>query len=221
MSSSKRGAFSAVIFDLDGTLLNTLEDLADSVNFALGQFGFPPRTYGEVRDFVGNGVSNLVRRSLPGGQKTPEFEDVLALFRRHYSENCRSKTRPYGGILELLRALSGAGIKMAVVSNKYDAAVKELVRLYFGDLIPVAIGESEKARRKPAPDTVLSALAQLGAAAEGAVYVGDSEVDLQTAKNAGLPCITVTWGFRDKASLAAAGAETMVDSVTELLRALI
>ena len=206
----------AAIFDLDGTLLNTLEDLCDSTNAALEQYGYPTRTIDEVRRFVGNGVKLLMLRAL--GIEKPEdnaeFEDVFAAFRAHYAEHSNDHTRPYDGVMELMQHLQDAGIEMAIVSNKLDPAVKQLNELYFRQYITVAIGENEAAgvKKKPAPDTVYTALRELGIAAENAVYIGDSEVDLATAKNSGLPCISVTWGFRDRECLTEHGAQIFCDT---------
>lgn len=206
----------AAIFDLDGTLLNTLEDLCDSTNAALAQYGYPTRTIDEVRRFVGNGVKLLMLRAL--GIEKPEdnaeFEDVFAAFRAHYAEHSNDHTRPYDGVMELMQHLQDAGIEMAIVSNKLDPAVKQLNELYFRQYITVAIGENEAAgvKKKPAPDTVYTALRELGIAAEDAVYIGDSEVDLATAKNSGLPCISVTWGFRDRECLTEHGAQIFCDT---------
>lgn len=206
----------AAIFDLDGTLLNTLEDLCDSTNAALEQYGYPTRTIDEVRRFVGNGVKLLMLRAL--GIEKPEdnaeFEDVFAAFRAHYAEHSNDHTLPYDGVMELMQHLQDAGIEMAIVSNKLDPAVKQLNELYFRQYITVAIGENEAAgvKKKPAPDTVYTALRELGIAAEDAVYIGDSEVDLATAKNSGLPCISVTWGFRDRECLTEHGAQIFCDT---------
>ncbi len=206
----------AAIFDLDGTLLNTLEDLCDSTNAALAQYGYPTRTIDEVRRFVGNGVKLLMLRAL--GIEKPEdnaeFEDVFAAFRAHYAKHSNDHTRPYDGVMELMQHLQDAGIEMAIVSNKLDPAVKQLNELYFRQYITVAIGENEAAgvKKKPAPDTVYTALRELGIAAEDAVYIGDSEVDLATAKNSGLPCISVTWGFRDRECLTEHGAQIFCDT---------
>lgn len=206
-----------IIFDLDGTLLNTLDDLADAVNFALEQYGFPQRTLEEIRRFVGNGVRNLIELSIPDGLDNPQFEECLLTFKSHYSKNMQNKTRPYEGVMELLQILRAKNIKSAIVSNKFDKAVKELNRQYFGDQIPVAIGESAQIHKKPAPDSVFEALRELGSSAQEAVYVGDSEVDVRTAKNAGLFCIGVTWGFRDKEILVKEGADVMIDHPEDLL----
>ncbi len=208
--------FDTIIFDLDGTLLNTLDDLADSVNYALAANGLPERSLDEVRRFVGNGVANLMERSVPAGTG-PELEaKCLADFKAHYLTNMRHKTAPYPGVLDLLSDLQDNGCKVAVVSNKFDGAVKELCGVYFGPLLPVALGERPGVRKKPAPDLVRACLERLGATADRAVYVGDSDVDIETAKNAGLPCLSVSWGFRDAAFLRAHGAETIAGTPEEL-----
>ena len=209
------------IFDLDGTLLDTLQDLADSANYALAQSGFPQRTVDEVRAFVGNGVGMLIHRAVPAGTSPQAEADCLACFRAHYLTNMAHKTAPYPGILPMLDRLRGAGVRLAVVSNKFDGAVKGLCRTYFGDRLDAAIGESEGVARKPAPDTVFKALADLGLPRAGAVYVGDSDVDILTARNAGIPCLSVSWGFRDRAFLLAHGAQRIVDSPEELTDALL
>ena len=206
----------AVIFDLDGTLLNTLQDLCNSTNAALKQYGYPGRTLDEVRSFVGNGVKLLILRALgiENPEDCPDFDDVFAAFRAHYADHSNDCTCAYPGIMELLAKLKEAGAPMAIVSNKLDPAVKQLNEIYFKDFISVAIGENEAAgvKKKPAPDTVYAALRELGVSPEDAVYVGDSEVDIATAKNAGIPCISVTWGFRDRAWLLAHGAEIFCDT---------
>lgn len=195
-----------VIFDLDGTLLDTLEDLTDSVNYAMERFGFSTHSLEAVRTFVGNGAPKLIERCIPQGCDNPSYEDVLSAFKAHYAEHCEDKTRPYEGVPEMLSALGEQGYDLAVVSNKFDGAVKKLCKKYFGESISVAIGESADVKRKPAPDTVYRALSELGKDASHAVYVGDSEVDILTAKNASLPCVSVTWGFRTEEKLLAEGA---------------
>lgn len=210
--------YDTVIFDLDGTLLNTLEDLTDSVNYALALYDFPCRSIAEIRSFVGNGVGRLMELSIPDGLSNPHFEQCLFDFRTHYSKNMWNKTGAYEGIMELLYQLANEHFKMAVVSNKFDTAVKELIQDYFGQYIKVAIGESKNVSRKPAPDTVIKALEQLGSVPEKAVYVGDSEVDVKTAKNAGLVCVGVTWGFRDREVLEREGADYIIDKPDELLK---
>lgn len=209
--------YSTYIFDLDGTLLSTLDDLAASTNFALRSCGLPERTTDEVRRFVGNGVKVLMERAVPGGEANPKFCAALATFRSHYLEHSLDSTRPYPGITEVLSVLRRSGKRVAVVSNKFCEATKELCRHFFGDLVEVAIGESEGIRRKPAPDTVEEALRQLGVGKAGAVYIGDSDVDVATARNCGLPCISVLWGFRDKEFLLANGADTFAAKPEELL----
>ena len=209
--------YDTIIFDMDGTLLDTLEDLTDSVNHALAYFGLPARTMKEIRSFVGNGIKQLIDLSVPDGKDNARFKDVFDLFARHYSGNCMKKTSPYPGILELLQELKNEGHKLAVVSNKFDDAVKDLNRHFFSKFISAAIGEKKDVRRKPAPDALLSAIDQLKSDKGKTVYVGDSAIDIQTAKNAGVRCISVTWGFCEKEFLAASGAEIMIDLPKELL----
>lgn len=210
--------YDTVIFDLDGTLLNTLDDLTDSVNYALEVNNFPSRTIAEVRSFVGNGVARLMELSIPNGLENPMYEKCLADFRNHYSENIQNKTGTYKGILELLKELSKQNYKLAIVSNKFDSAVKGLNQIYFKEYIKVAIGESKNVFKKPAPDTVFKALEELCSTTDKAVYVGDSEVDVKTSKNSGLICIGVTWGFRDREVLEEEGADYIIDSPEELLK---
>ena len=209
--------YDTVIFDLDGTLLNTLEDLADAVNFALGAMGWPARSLEEVRQFVGNGVGNLMARAVPAGTAEEDEAKCLSLFRDHYAAHMMDKTAPYPGIIKLLKALREKGYKLAVVSNKFDAAVRGLVEDYFPGLFHTAAGESPAAPKKPDPAMVFQALRALGKNGARAVYVGDSDVDLATARNAGLPCISVTWGFRDAGFLRAHGAAALADTPDELL----
>ena len=211
-----RMGYNTVIFDMDGTLLDTLQGLADSVNHTLAVCGFPRRTLEEVRAFVGNGAAALVARAVPSGTSDRERERCLEVFRAHYMETMEGSTVPYPGALELLEQLSAEGHKTAIVSNKLDGAVKELSRSHLGNLAPVAIGETPGMARKPAPDMVCAALRELGVGAEGAVYVGDSEVDLETAKNSGLPCIGVSWGFRGRDFLLERGCTCIADSMDEL-----
>ena len=211
--------YDTFIFDLDGTLLDTLADLAASTNAALRQFGMPEHSVDSVRGFVGNGVRLLMERAVPDGAGNPQFEAVFAAFRQHYMEHSLDTTRPYDGIPEMLAELHRRGKHLAVVSNKMMAATRELVERFFGAYITVAIGEheAEGIRKKPAPDTVDEAFRQLGVTRERAVYVGDSDVDLQTARNSQLPCISVLWGFRDEAFLRRHGAETLITHPSELL----
>lgn len=208
-----------VIFDLDGTLLNTLDDLADSTNFALSSLKYPQRTLEEIRNFVGNGVAKLVERAIPQGIKNPNFEKCLTIFKNHYSQNMYNKTKPYDGIIEMLTELRNQGCKIAVVSNKFDAAVKELCNKYFDNLVDIAIGEDEAngIKKKPAPDTVNKVLELFSAKKEESVYIGDSDVDVMTAKNSGLSCISVTWGFRDIDFLKQHGADITIDKPEQIL----
>jgi len=234
--------YKTYIFDLDGTLLDTLQDLADSVNYALRQFGMPEHSLDDIRRFVGNGVRLLMERAVPDGAQNPQFEEVFATFRQYYMQHSLDTTRPYDGIVETIHELKQRGCRLAVVSNKMMAATQELVAHFFPD-IEVAIGEHEAAgiRKKPAPDTVFEALRQLGtlpaahpALAVGGspathsglavggspadtVYVGDSDVDIATARNSGLPCISVLWGFRDRPFLEAHGATTFIEHPRDLL----
>ena len=217
MESKLSKQFETFVFDLDGTLLDTLTDLANSCNRALREFGMPERTVEEVRQFLGNGVRRLMGNAVPQGEANPVFEDVLKAFRDDYFAHQFDTTRPYPGIVELLGELRQREIRVAVVSNKFNAATCALCRQFFAGLVDVAIGEREGIRKKPAPDTVYKALRQLGAKRETAVYVGDSDVDIQTAKNAGIPCINVLWGFRNRDFLIAHGATTLVETPMELL----
>ena len=209
--------FETYIFDLDGTLLSTLNDLAASTNYALRWAGLPERSVEEIRMFVGNGVKLLMERAIPDGINNPKFEETYAKFREHYMEHNLDTTRPYDGIPELLRELKGRGKKLAIVSNKFYAATQELAKHFFPDTIEIAIGERDNIRKKPAPDTVLEALKQLNASKAGAVYIGDSDVDIMTAKNCELPCISVLWGFRDKEFLIKHSGKIFVDKPSEIL----
>ena len=210
--------YSTYIFDLDGTLLDTLQDLADSVNYALRQHNMPEHSIDEIRGFVGNGVRLLMQRSVPEGTDDAQFEAVFATFRQYYMQHSLDTTKPYEGVSELLHELKCRGCRLAVVSNKMMAATQELIAHFFPD-VEVAIGEHEAAgiRKKPAPDTVFQALRQLGVGPEDAVYVGDSDVDIHTARHAGLPCISVLWGFRDRTFLEAHGATTFISHPADLL----
>ncbi len=213
--------YDTAIFDLDGTLLNTLGDLTDSVNFALKSCGFPIHTESEIKAYVGNGIAKLIDRAVPKEASDEEKIKTLELFRKHYSMNCENKTQPYEGIPELLAALQTAGLKLAVVSNKIDSAVSKLCKKYFGSYIMFSVGDREGLARKPAPDAVLEVLKQLESAPENAIYIGDSDVDIQTAKNAGMDCISVTWGFRDKNFLIRHGASFTVDKPSAIMKILV
>ncbi len=208
--------YKAVIFDLDGTLLNTLDDLADSVNFALSQFSLPTRTKEETRLSVGNGIGRLIELSIPHGKDNPLYDAVLDKFTKYYFENSDKKTAPYCGISELLAELKSKGITVGVVSNKFDAAVKALCEKYFPSLIDIAVGESASVRRKPYPDSLLKAIDSLGLLPSDCIYVGDSETDVMTAAAANIPCISVLWGFRDKETLIKSGADCFIETPKQL-----
>ena len=201
-----------ILFDLDGTLLNTLEDLLDATNHALRTHGYPERTLPELRRFVGNGAENQIRLSLPAGSTPEEVQRVLATYKPYYTAHCQIKTRPYDGILEALSKL-GEKYPLAIVSNKPDAAVKALCADYFPGIY--ALGETTGCPRKPAADMVFKAMKAIGA--EKCVYVGDSEVDVLTAKNAGVPCVSVLWGFRDKEDMEKAGGRTFCEKAEDLV----
>ncbi len=208
-----------VIFDLDGTLINTLEDLKDSTNYALSRLNYPERTINEICQFVGNGVAKLIERAIPDGKDNPDFQQCLEIFKKHYSKNMYNKTAPYDKILQILKTLKQNGYITAVVSNKFDMAVKELCSKYFSGLIDFAAGENEVCgiRKKPAPDTVLKVLEKFNLTNNEAVYVGDSDVDIMTAKNSKMPCISVTWGFRNREFLINNNAEIIIDSPDEII----
>lgn len=204
-----------IVFDLDGTLLNTLEDLLDATNYALTACGYPERTLPELRRFVGNGARNQIRLSLPEGASDGEIDRVLGLYKPYYTAHCQEKTRPYEGIPEALEALKGR-YPMAIVSNKPDPAVKELCGKYFPGLF--ALGETPDCPRKPAPDMVRRAMEEMGV--DRAICVGDSEVDVATAVNAGMPCLSVLWGFRDKDVIQAGGGSHFCAAPEQMPRAL-
>ena len=208
--------YDAVIFDLDGTLLNTLEDLTDSVNYALSNAGLPGRTIEEVRRFIGDGVRMLITRSVAPINDKERIQSIHQCFTQHYRENCENKTKPYDGILEMLTKLQAHGISTAIVSNKVDFAVKKLAEKYFPGKITLALGDRDGIPRKPAPDALLEAIRLLDC--RHPLYVGDSDVDVQTAKNAGIDGIFVTWGFRSREELAAAGATRFADSASQLIQ---
>ena len=207
--------YATYLFDMDGTLLNTLADLTAAVNHTLEQYGYPRRTIEQVRKGLGNGAVKLMAAMLPQGEETPGFADIMRDYRAWYQAHACVETCPYPGVPEMLERLRQRGCKVAIVSNKPHGAACELAERFFPG-VPT-FGEGPETPRKPAPDMVFHALAALGAGKENAVYVGDSEVDVQTARNAGLPVIGVAWGFRGREALAAAGAETIVDTAAELL----
>ena len=207
----------AIIFDLDGTLLDTLVDLRDAVNVALEKYGLPTRSLEEVRRFVGNGLRVLMLQAVEQGEENPVFEELFVFFKEYYKTHCNEKTTLYDGVKELLDALKEQNIKMAIVSNKFDIGVKSLKEQYFSEYVEIAIGEREGIRRKPAPDSVEEAIRLLGVEKEDCVYVGDSEVDITTASNAGISCVSVAWGFRDEEFLREKGADVVIHRPLELL----
>lgn len=210
--------YKTIVFDLDGTLLDTLDDLWLSVNASLAKFGLPTRTREEVRSFVGNGIFKLIQRA--AGKVDPTLlQQVFEEFKRHYGEHCQDHTKPYEGIMEMLASLQAKGVRTAVLSNKADFATKKLSATYFGELIEEAVGENEEKgiRKKPAPDALFAVMEKLGADRKSTVYVGDSEVDIQTAQNGGVDCISVTWGFKDREFLLENGASKLIDDPKQLL----
>ena len=209
-----------LIFDLDGTILNTLDDLADSTNYALRKHGLPERTLTEVRAFVGNGIGKLIERAVPEDCSETVRKSVLESFSAHYKKHSADKTRPYDGILEVLRELKGLGYQMAIVSNKADPAVHTLCEHYFPEIFTFVTGEQEGIGRKPSPDSVFAVLEQLNTEKRDAVYIGDSEVDAMTAQNAGVDLIAVEWGFRDREVLEAKGAKVILKTPDEILSTL-
>jgi len=214
--------YKAVVFDLDGTLLDTLEDLYLADNYVMSAFGFPPVTKEQVASYMGNGIKQLLRLSVPRGEDNPFFNEAYNAYLERYIPRCDEHTRPYDGIIPALKILKESGVRAAVVSNKNHIATSSLCKRHFGDLIDVAIGENEAAgiRKKPYPDTVFSALEAVNVKVDDAVYVGDTEVDIETAKNCGAACVSVLWGFRSKEALIAAGADKMAASAEELIKIL-
>ncbi|SHK14509.1 HAD family hydrolase [Hespellia stercorisuis] len=208
--------YDTIIFDLDGTLLNTLDDLMDGVNYILNYYHYPERTLEEVRCFVGNGLRRLLALALPDGEENPLFEEAFERFRAYYTEHCQIKTSAYDGILPLLDFLKESGYALAIVSNKNHAAVNALSELYFASQISIAIGEQPTVNRKPAPDTVFAALDALHMKKDNTLYVGDSEVDKLTADNAGIDCALVSWGFRSRKALEALHPTVLIDRPEEL-----
>lgn len=207
---------SLAIFDLDGTILYTLVDLKNSMNFTLKKFGFPERTLDEVRRFVGNGIRNLIIRAAPKGTDEKTIDEMFEVFNEHYVVHCNDNTKSYDGIDELLKKLKEQKVKTAVVSNKADYAVQTLVKKYFDGLFDYAVGEKQGVRKKPCPDSVNEVLRVLDTPKESAVYIGDSEVDVATAKNAQMDCIAVDWGFRDRDVLINSGATLIVSDAAAL-----
>lgn len=209
--------YEAIIFDLDGTILNTLPDLTQSVNFALNTYNYPIRTTDEVRSFIGNGVGLLIKRSLPSDADDETINNVLSVFKKHYSEHYADKTVPYDEITDLLKNLKTQGYKLAVVSNKFDSAVKALCEKFFFGIFDFVLGETENIPRKPAPDSLNVAIDNLNVKKENVLYIGDSEVDIKTAQNAEVDCLSVLWGFKDKEFLIKNGASAFADSPNDII----
>lgn len=210
--------YNTVIFDLDGTLLDTLEDLTDSVNAVLSRHAMPGHDIDSIRRFVGNGIDTLIERAVPFGRNHEDYNRILAEFKEYYNKHCNDKTRPYNGIMEMLSQLKERGCRMGIVSNKADSAVKSLNKMYFSDYVKVAVGAVDGRQKKPAPDAVMEALGELGSIAGESLYVGDSEVDIETAKNCRMDCICVEWGFRSEKDLLLAGASDIVHAPDEILQ---
>lgn len=215
------GKYELVIFDMDGTILYTLDDICDGVNASLSKHGLPARTKDEIRRHIGNGIRHEIESSVPEGTKESMIDAVFHDFHAWYEIHCNDRTRPYDGIVELLEDLKQAGIHCAVVSNKADYAVKALNEIYFKGLLEAGVGEKDGIARKPAPDEVDEVLRLLNMERNRAVYIGDSEVDIETAANAGMDCIGVSWGYRDRKWLQECGAEVIVDDVSQLRQLLL
>lgn len=209
--------YDTILFDLDGTLLNTLDDLTDSVNAVMRKKGCGERTKGEIKEFIGDGARMLMKRALPPGTAEEEILRCLTEFRKIYHENMQNRTMPYEGIPNLLKKLKEMGMKVGVVSNKPDEATREMNRFYFGEYIDAAIGDNTDRMKKPEPDNVYEALRQLNAQKDKSIYVGDSDIDVKTAKNSGLDFVGVTWGYRSRKTLEAAGADHIIDEPEQLL----
>ncbi len=214
------GKFHTVLFDMDGTILDTLDDLTDSVNHTLRELGYPERTRGEVRAFLGYGSRRLIELSLGAAAEPATVDEAFRIYRAWYGAHTQVKTKPYGGIVDVMRALRAHGIRVAVASNKPEPMVIKLCEYHFPGMVDAAVGDVEGRRRKPHSDMIDAVLAELGASRDGAVYVGDTEVDVQTAQNAHLPVIAVGWGFRERAQQLAAGATVFADTPDELLKLL-
>ncbi len=208
--------YKCVIWDMDGTLLNTLEDLSDSTNASLQAFNLPTITIDDTRHYVGNGIRKLIERAVPSGTSAELTDKVFDFFREYYANHCEIKTKPYEGVTDLLEKLHNEGYTEAIVSNKIDSAVKELSEKYFSNVISIAVGEKEGIRKKPEPDAVYSVLNEFNIEKKDAIYIGDSEVDIQTAQNSGLSCISVAWGFRSTEELIQNGATNIVKNCDEL-----
>lgn len=216
----KKEKITTVIFDLDGTLLNSLDDLHTCVNVMLDRYGMPLRTLEEIRSFVGNGIERLLELSVPQGRDNVHYEQIVKEYKEYYGIHCNDVTMPYPQIPELLQTLKERGYKLAITSNKNIEATKRLAQLHFPQYMDVAMGAKDGIRKKPAPDMVLETMKELGSKPEECVFVGDSEVDILTAKNTGIPCISVDWGFRTREELLAAGAEVIIEHPLEMMELL-
>jgi len=210
--------YNTVIFDFDGTLIYTLEDIKDSVNYALRKFNLEEKSLNEIRSLVGDGAYRLIELCVCDGKNNIHFDEIFNVYKNHYSENYKNKSKPYPEVIVLLNKLKEKGYKLGIVSNKYDNLVKYLNKLYFEDLIPVAIGESDVIHKKPAPDGLLEALSQLNSQKDQSIYIGDSDVDIQTAKNVGLDFISVSYGYRDQGFLKENGAIKIADKPLDILK---
>ena len=208
--------FTTVIWDLDGTLLNTIDDLRDAVNYVLDRYGYPLRTLQEMKMFVGSGIRVMLARAVPGGEENPQFEEMFATFTAYYGAHCQDKTAPYEGVNEVLATLRRKGCKMAIVTNKIQSAAEELCHSLFPD-VEIVIGDSPDVAKKPAPDGVYKAMRLLGADPAATAYVGDSNIDVATAENACLPCLAVLWGFRTEEQLLSYGAKHLFADAESLL----
>lgn len=206
-----------LIFDLDGTLLNTITDLHIALNYALNAHDFPQKTEAETQQLLGNGIDVLVADAIPNGKENPKFAATFATFKDYYSQHLNDYTAPYEGIIPLLQKLKSHNIKMGIVSNKFDEGVKALANQYFSGLVDHAQGTSDTVQKKPAPDAVFALINKMNAQNESNIYIGDSDVDINTAKNAGIPCISVSWGFRSRAFLESINANPIIDHPEELL----
>lgn len=209
--------YKAVLFDMDGTVLDTVGDLTDAINISLEKFGFPARSVEEVKSFLGKGPAHFVNCAVPEGTDEITRQQVLAFYEPYYDSHCQVKTAPYPGIMELLKALKARGLRLAVISNKQEPAVKVLARQHFAGLLELAVGTNARIRCKPDPSAVLAAMEELGVEKDETLYVGDMDVDLNTARNAGIDCVCVSWGFLGRKKLEALGAKHIVDTAQELL----
>lgn len=209
--------YKAVLFDMDGTVLDTVGDLTDAINVSLEKFGFPARSQEEVKSFLGKGPAHFVNCAVPEGTDEKTRQQVLAFYEPYYDSHCQIKTAPYPGVLELLKTLKARSVKLAVISNKQEPAVKALAEQHFDGLLELAVGTSPRIRCKPDPSAVLAAMAELGVEKSETLYVGDMDVDLNTARNAGIDCVGVSWGFLGRKKLEALGAEHIVDNTEQLL----